>query len=257
MVWRFNVLAHVALGVRLQRLAGEDRTGAVPLIMCLWNRPQRLGEVLRQLSVQEDAPPIRLILWNNKRQNDALYLREIEAFGAPGALASIEFYSSRWNVGGIARFIVAHGITRRSTPEPFLMLDDDQNVSSHFVRDLLDAFAPNTYAGFWAFVIVGNYWERAEAAPGQQATYVGTGGSVCDSSIVRERGFFTRLPGRFAFIEDLWTSAFAASRGWRVEKVDTPIELTLEDSNQYLAMIDLKQEFWEYLKTELAKGRAL
>jgi hypothetical protein len=241
----------------MQRVAGTIPEDGVPLVMCLWNRPHRFPSTLRQLSEQTDCPPIRLLLWNNKPAHTDEYLRAIAAAGAHGAIASIELHTSRRNIGGIARFIVARRVTRPAAPQPFLMLDDDIDISPVFVRDLLRAWEPRTYAGFWAFVITGTYWERRETVPGEQVDYVGTGGTVCDSRIAHDLTFFTHIPARFGFIEDLWASAYVASRGWRLRKVDTPFTLTSEDSNQYLALWHLKPEFWGYLKNELSLGRPL
>lgn len=256
-VWRFETVRQAIFGVRLARIVGAAPHDALPVIVCLWNRPQRIRRTLQLLAEQEGAPPLRVIFWNNKPVNDRHYLGEIEAFGATGAIAAIDYHSSRVNIGGIARFLVARSITRDAPSTPFVMLDDDLDPSATFVRDLLAAYSPRTYAGFWAFVILDQYWERRNAVAGEAAQYVGTGGTVCDAALVRELGFFLRLPGRFAFIEDLWASAYAASRGWRVQKVDTPVELTSEDSNQYLGMIELKARFWAYLRTRLEAARPL
>lgn len=257
MRWRVEVVRHALVGVRLQRVAGPPSDDAVPVIVCLWNRPQRIRATLEVLAQQHASPPLRVIFWNNRPANDAHNLGEIERFGTAGAIASIEYHSSRINIGGIARFLVARSITRGSTSRPFIMLDDDLDPSPAFVRDLLAGFSPRSYAGFWAFVILDRYWERRNAVPGEPAQYVGTGGTICDSALVRDLGFFTRLPGRYAFIEDLWASAYATSRGWRVQKIDTHVELTSEDSNQYLGMIELKAQFWDYLRSRLETARRL
>ncbi|WP_194409120.1 hypothetical protein [Microbacterium cremeum] len=247
----------MAFGVRPRRAVGTPREDAIPVIMCLWGRPDRFARSLEQLAAQEGAPPIRLILWNNKPRNDAHYRAELRAFPTFGAISSVEYVSSRVNIGGIARFIAARAIAPRGSSRPFIMIDDDLDVSTTVVRDLIDAYRPRTYAGWWAFRILGTYWERVEARPGERATYVGTGASICDSALVHERGFFSRLPARWGFIEDLWASAFAASRGWRVEKVETDVELTSEESNQYLKLVDVKPRFWDYLRERLATGRPL
>lgn len=256
-VWRCETMRQAVFGVRLVRVVGAAPPGALPVIVCLWNRPHRIRETLRLLARQQDAPPLRVIFWNNNSVNDAHNLGEIERFGATGAIAGVEYHSSRVNIGGIARFLVARSITRRASSTPFVMLDDDLNPSPSFVRDLLSSYTPRTYAGFWAFVILDQYWERRNAVPGEAAQYVGTGGTVCDADLVRGLRFFSALPGRYAFIEDLWASAYASSRGWRVEKIDTPVELTSEDSNQYLGMIDLKTRFWVYLRKRLETTRPL
>jgi hypothetical protein len=257
LAWRIHVDRYLMLPITLQLVAGRAHDDAIPVIMCLWARPARIADTLEQLAGQSECPPIRLILWNNRPANDAHYLAAIRAMGATGAIASVEFYSSRANVGGIARFLVARSITARSDATPFVMLDDDQDVSDHLIADLLAAWGPRTYAGFWSFTMVSSYWDRHSAELGAQASYVGTGGSICDSSLVHTRGFFSHLPARFGFIEDLWASRFAASHGWSLRRVDTPIELLDEAGNQYHALRELKPVFWDYLEAKSAGGVAL
>ena len=257
LAWRVRVSRHLILPIRLRRITGRAQDGALPVIMCLWARPARITDVLEQLAAQSDCPPIRLILWNNRRANDAHYLAAIRAMGAVGAIASVEFYGSRANIGGIARFLVARSITAARDSAPFVMLDDDQNVSDHLIADLLAAYRPRTFAGFWSFTMFSSYWDRRSTEVGDQASYVGTGGSICDSSLVHTRGFFSHLPARFGFIEDLWASRFAASHGWHLRRVDTPIELLDEAGNQYHSLRELKPAFWDYLEARSAGGAAL
>jgi hypothetical protein len=246
--WRIAVTRGALFGVRLERLVGDDDPAAVPVIMCLWNRVDRIEEILRLLSVQRDCPPIRLVLWNNYRPDDATYRSRIVSTGARGSLVAVEYHCSRVNLGGIARFVLARRLFRGKPSGPFIMLDDDQDVAPTFVRDLLAVYEPRTYAGCWAFVNEGQYWERREANPEEDATYVGTGGSICDSALVRETAFFQRLPVRYGFVEDLWASRVARSRGWRLKKVDTPVTFVLHSHNQFAGLAEVKTRFWSYLE---------
>jgi hypothetical protein len=232
---------------------------AVPVIMCLWRRPWRLEAILDQLAAQIDAPPVRLVLWNNEPANGESSRAAIAAFASrasTGAVRSIEYYESDVNLGGIARFVCARHVTGGRAGVPFIMLDDDQDVSARFLHDLLEAFAPQTYAGIWAFTTRASYWDRVEAADGDRVNYVGTGGSVCDAAIVATDAFF-RIPPRYGFIEDLWASYVAASRGWTLKKVATPFTLLDESGNQYHALRELKDEFRAALQERLARGEVL
>lgn len=215
--------------------------------MCLWKRTDRLPEVIAQLSQQEGGKPVRLILWNNDAAFRRKYEQATKGIVLTGSLSSVELFTSRINVGGIARFIVAHRLVVGGYRGPFITLDDDQNVSGTFLRDMLRASGPNKIAGWWAFRNSSGYWDRTEAADGEDCTYVGTGGAIFDSALVRDRSFFTRLPARYGFLEDTWASHVALTRGWALKKVDTPIEFVLAEHDQGHVLAGLKEEFYQYL----------
>ncbi len=234
-------------------LAGAVDPSSTLVVVCLYNRPERIDAILEQLAAQRGAPPLRLVVWNNARADDAHYRSRIRAFGSLGALASVEFRSSP-NIGGIARFIVARRLLGGRSGIPFVMIDDDQDFDESFIEGLLACHEPRSFSGVWAFFILGSYWARVQAEPGGGASYVGTGGSVCDAGLVGTRGFFWRLPGRYGFIEDLWASMFAGSRGWDLTRAAIPVEFVAEETNQYHGLKDLKPEFYDYLIAQTRAG---
>jgi hypothetical protein len=245
--WRAAVDNELSSRERPALLVGQTDAAAVPVIVCLWNRPDRLAALLAQLSAQTAGPPVRLILWNNANEHSEDYRREIAAWGAQGALASVEFYAPGSNIGGIARFIVARHLRDDGYDGPFITLDDDENISPSFVRDLLAAHRPDGIAGWWAFRSDQHYWDRVAAAPGDAVTYVGTGGAVFDTSIVSDPRFFSELPARYGFLEDIWASAWVLRHGGRLDKVETHIEFVQEELGQYHDLGNLKVEFTQYL----------
>jgi len=230
----------------------DAATSAVPLIMCLWNRPSRIDDVLRMLDAQVAERSIDLVLWNNQPADDAHYRARIAAFAAAagqhGALRSVRYRSSDVNLRGISRFFVARQLWVGGARGPFVMLDDDQDVTEHFLVDALAAWAPRSLAGWWAWQMHGQgYWDRHAATVGERVDYAGTGGCVCDLDIVADTAFFTELPRYFAHLEDLWMCSWAKRRGWVLGKLDTPIEFVLDETNQHHAQVNLKAEFWDYL----------
>lgn len=230
-------------------------TTDVPVIICLWNRPSRIDEILAMLAAQQSAHGIRLMLWNNNADDDRHYRSRIAAFDARGALRSIEYHSSRRNFGGLARFFLARRARIEHTASRhFIILDDDQVVSTSFVEDLMLAAEPHVFGGVWAWQSIDSHWNRRPAAHGQRADYVGTGGSICDLDIVADDSFFSELPRRFSFLEDQWLCAYATMRGWTLKKIDTPVEFVMDETNQFHGLAALKDEFREYL-TELAASQ--
>ncbi|MFF1633605.1 hypothetical protein [Leifsonia sp. NPDC058248] len=226
---------------------GTPRTDAVPLVMCLWNRPQRLGEIVRMLAAQESGHPVRLVLWNNAPQHQA-ELERVLADLPLGALSSVELYASPANIGGVARFVVARWLRNAGTRGAFIMLDDDQQVGPDFVDRMLADYAPHTIAAWWAFANHGSHWRRSELEPGEDAGYAGTGGAVADLDLVSDATFFD-LPARYLMLEDQWMTYYARTNGWTVRKSAVSIEQVMaeESENQYHGLRSLKDEFYDYL----------
>lgn len=220
--------------------AGDD---AVPVVVCLWNRPDRAEDVVRMLSEQRTSVRVRLLLWNNNPRDAGRYAR-LATHDGSGALASVDVHDSARNIGGLARFVAARLARNGGYAGPMVMLDDDQDVSPTFIEDLLRDYLPRSVVAWWAFSQHGSYWRRAEIEPGDEADHAGTGGTVYDSALVADDRFFACLPSRFAFLEDQWMSFVAHRRGWRVVKARTDIGLVSEELNQYHALKPLKDVFF-------------
>lgn len=247
--WRVAMRRYRAGRFAARTLLRHGEPGELAVVMCLWNRRERIDAVLTQLDAQ-DGPRVRLFLWNNRPADDAYYRERIAAYRAHGALAEVTLISSRVNVGGLGRFFVARSLWSGGYRGAFVMLDDDQDVSDHLLTDLLAASGPRTIAGYWAWTMQGDYWARTPAEPGDRVSYVGTGGCACDIDIVADPSFFTELPRYFAFLEDIWMCGYARKRGWVLRKVDTPIEFVLDETNQHHTLAERKAEFYRYLQLD-------
>lgn len=235
---------------RFQRVTGQEAT----VLMCLWNRPERLEPVLRMLDAQDHPPGVRLFLWNNARADHHRYREIIDLFAAKGSLVSVSLVKSPFNVGSIGRFYWARWLSRRSGPRPVLVLDDDQDIMPDFVSVSLSEARPKTLAAWWAFVVTGEYWERRPARRDDLIDHIGPGGMVADSSLFAERGFFTSLPDRYWMLDDIWVSGFAIGHGYRLAKLDVDIEFVLPETNQYHAQGSIKPEFFTYLAPMRTRG---
>lgn len=233
----------------VHRTASLDLAGdaGIPVIMCMWRRPERLAAVLEMLSAQTGVESIRLLVWNNDRSQKAHHRRLLAAWVPSGALTSVRLHSSRVNIGGAARFIVARSLRRAGYRGPVIMLDDDQQISPDFVARLLAAGGPRVYAGVWAWRIHGDYWDRTEALPGEAATYVGTGGAVADVELAGSEELVSTLPTHRLFLEDIWLSAFALRHGYGLRGADASYEFTDRAGDQWHAIADSKSTFFDEL----------
>ena len=246
--WRRSIGAILTNGVAV-RTGGawsSTETGTVPLVMCLWNRPQRINHVLDMLA-SLDGVSVRLLLWNNNHADADVYDRAIRD-AVRGSIASIDLFHSPRNVGGLARFLATRLLVNGGYEGPVAFLDDDQDVTPTFLSDLLRDYTERSVVAWWGFSLHGSYWRRAEIEPGSPADHAGTGGTVLDASLVRDDRFFSRLPRRFAFVEDQWMTFVAHAAGWRVIKGRTHIDLVLEETNQYHGLLPLKDEFYVFAR---------
>lgn len=234
-----------------QILLGTPTAAATPVVICLWNRPQQIRQILEQLDAQDglgDAG-IRLLLWNNAAHDQKYYEQAIRAYVPTGALGSVELFASSANIRGIGRFIAARWLRAQGVSGSFIMLDDDEILGKRVVAELKDAGGPRTIAGFWAWnAALDDYWVRTRADHGGPANYVATGGCVCDLDIVADDSFFRELPELGLFIEDAWMSRYALHRGWLLRGVDVDISFVLHETNQYAPLTWDKVIFWRQLQ---------
>lgn len=213
--------------------------------MCLWNRPGRLADVVRMLRDQQGGHRIDLSLWNNNRREREFYDRALGELELNGALASVRLVHSPFNLGSIGRFYFARAWNRRGIDRAVVVIDDDQDLPDTFIDAAIKAYDPDAVTAFWAFTVHGDYHERDHAEVGDAIQHIGPGGSVSSSSIyVKE--FFTQLPHRYWFLDDLWLSHWALAHDLELRKLDAAIEFVDDDRNQYPALVPLKIEAYRH-----------
>lgn len=216
--------------------------------MCLWNRPTRLARILRMLDAQDTQDGVHLYLWNNRRSDDRAYRSALANHVSRNALTTVDMVRSPFNLGAIARFYWVRRLVLHGYSGPVLVLDDDEEVGTEFVRSALSQYRPDTLACWWAFTVRSSYYDRVFAGPGDRVDYGGTGGMVCPAGIFAEPEFFTTIPPRFWLLDDMWLNHFAIERGFRLDKLEVHIEFVMDETNQSHGQATLKTEFWELLQ---------
>lgn len=235
--------------IAFERLLGTPDDSQLAIVACLWDRPERIEDLLRIVDGQRTTRRLRLVLWNNRAAHTDLFRAAIAAYRPVGALASVELYNSASNVGGIGRFIAIRELRSNGYRGPFVMIDDDQDFGDSFVEDLETVTAPKAISGVWAWNNTDAYWHRTQVtATGAAARHVGTGGSICDSEIVSDPRFFTAIPTRFLFMEDIWMCHYARRNGWRLTMVESPFAFVLSERDQGHAIFDRKEHFFRWLQ---------
>lgn len=222
-----------------------------PVFMCLWNRPSRLIDMLEALDAQDHPDGVTFHIWNNNKLDHEHYRRVVADFRPTGALREVQLVKTPYNLGSMGRFFLAreHGILHG--PGPIIVVDDDENVQPGFVSAARAAYSPTTVAAWWAFEVGRDYYDRKPADLGGPVDHVGPGGMICDSSLFLDDAFFTTMPERFWFVDDLWFTWFAKQKGMTLAKLDTQIEFVMDETNQSYGLVDLKLELFRELYPEL------
>lgn len=225
------------------------------VLMCLWNRPERLVPMLELLDGQEGSPPVAVYLWNNNRADHERYLAELSAWRPRGAVRSIRIVRSPYNLGSIARFYWARQLAQAAA-QPIVVIDDDEDIEPDFLATALRVHEPRTVHGWWAFTVRSDdYFDRQPAVPGGPVDHVGPGGMICDSALFLDPEFFTALPQRYWLLDDLWFTWFAKHRGYTLAKLPVEIEFVLAETNQHWDLGDLKREFYRALESGRIRTR--
>lgn len=248
--WRRAIARELRVARAPSVACGKRNNEAALVVMCLWQRPERLPHILQMLADQHITQGIRLVLWNNNPESAAEGRATVANFGTQGALSSVDYIDSPINLLGMARFIVIRAAVRDGYGLPFaITLDDDQDVQADFVSTLAARGGPDRVAGWWACSIHGTYWERVELQQdGERADYVGTGGAVWPVSMAMDLRFFRDIPLRYRMIEDLWASVWAVRKGWPLTKLVADVRFVLRERDQVYGIEDRKSAFYSYLQ---------
>jgi hypothetical protein len=231
--------------------------GELPVLMCLWNRPSRMTDILEQLDAQDHADGVRLYLWNNNRKDHQHYLSALRAFTPTGALKGAAIVRSPFNLGSIARFYWARKLAPQLHGGPVIVYDDDQDITPTFVSTAVAAYRPDGVEAFWAFYVDGpDYSDRQFAGVGDRVDHAGPGGMICPSRLFLDDRFFTRLPDEYWLIDDLWFSHFARKSGLTIRKLPVDIEFVLPETNQHWHQGASKLPFWRLLQENSPLDRA-
>jgi hypothetical protein len=241
-------IATVRARVRTERnLGGWKRSQRIslpigdrlPVIFCTWRRLERLEHTLKQLAAQDI--PVQAVIWNNSPERS-----RIDAVVASAEVPVVVHHSTR-NIGGFGRFYLAREVLRAGH-RSVIFIDDDQDFGPTTTSELLHHHRPRSLSGWWAFRFTGRgYGDRARCAPGEPASYVGTGGMIIDTAVFGDSRLF-RCPRRFWFVEDLWL-CYIANRHCDYEMFRSPaqFEVTEDEHALYLSLSRTKWQFQRYL----------
>jgi len=175
-------------------------TNNVAIVMCIWNRPERLRKTLEMLSMQKNKDFI-LCLWNNNNNLNTFVDNMCTEFSEDLIIKIKHSYN---NIGGIGRFYFAREIMNEY--DKILFIDDDQDFNDEMVNYFLNQYDFDAVKSRWSFIFGNKYTSRERIFDYNiNVKYCGTGGMILPSKIFGFDKIF-EIPEKYKYIEDLWLS---------------------------------------------------
>ena len=214
----------------------EDR---VPVIFCTWRRLERLPGTLAMLAAQDI--PVQALIWNNSPDRGP-----VEQAAAGASIPVVVHHSAR-NIGGFGRFYLAREAAEQGH-NSVVFIDDDQDFGASAIGDLVAHHGPRSLSGWWAFRLPRlDFWHQEAAAPGEVASYVGTGGMAADGAVFRDVRLFG-CPRRFWFVEDVWLCYFASHvLGYGLFKSTAQFDLIDDGRDQFPSLAWVKERLMRWV----------
>ena len=226
-----------------------------PIEVCflVYQRPQRVPDILRQLKVQT-LQNFKVNIWNNSGV-------ELDVSDFPQD--KIKVINSEENLGSKVRFKLA----KQTTGNPIIFFDDDENLDTNFIE-----YNYNEYLKFGSKCILGwfartfskeSYWDSIGAKYGEKVDYVGTGGMILDREIIDKEPLLQNIPKPFKKVEDLYLCYLARmNHGMEMIKIEPTCSILVDDKDQYKsidkegAFKELRTKGWELLRERNRKQDA-
>lgn len=238
-------------------VTNKTNNNSIPVVLCLWNRIDRLLEQIKNLNLQT-YNNFHLYIWNNNYNKkdlvDLILNKKIQKF-------NISCYHSQENIGGFGRFIMTKHILNEKDFSDVIFIDDDQildtNVFSHLVKK------KKKKCGFhWSgrkFYVNKNYWNSWSNIFTQNTNekynlldYGGTGTMIIDTEFFNDDSFFY-INKKYLFIEDLWMSYYAIKKyNYQLHNcsfLNVSVIDDQKDQSLNSNMKNLKNEFLQILRT--------
>lgn len=225
-------------GWHLQRCHYWERRG-IEVCFVVYQRPQRVPEILKQLKAQT-IQTFKVNIWNNSGE-------KLDISDFPDG--RVKVIDSKTNVGSQARFKLA----KQTTGNPIIFFDDDENLDPNFVE-----YHYNQYLKFGAECILGSftrtfnkesYWDSMDVLYGQVVDYVGTGGMVLDRDIIDKEPLLQKIPKPFDKAEDLYLCYLARmNHGLKLIRIEPAHKLLVDGKDQFLGLRKYKEEAFKKLR---------
>ena len=219
----------------------------VAIIMCTWQRPERLKITLDLLSRQTNTNFL-FYIWNNNKNigefiNSTINLCQNKLL--------IQVMHSDVNIGGFGRFLLAEMLIEKH--DKVIFIDDDQIFNDNMIDRFLQVYDGNAIKSRWAWKFnSASYSDRTQINEDNvDVHYCGTGGMILPMNVFKCEELY-KIPKEFLFVEDLWLSFIAnhyLSMKLTSIKNDFITQETDSKDQSTLNFLTVKNKLLEYLIT--------
>lgn len=177
------------------------------VILCVWQRPERLAGTLQALAGQTDRAFDLYLVDNNPGVREFVDDLCDRAWVAYGLAAAVIHHSE--NRYCFARVELAHELVSAGRPYTHLLfVDDDQEFGPGYVAECKREARDDALVGWRGWWFDGHYWERHEAEPGGPCQFVVGCGMIAPAAVFRDPAVLAIPPG-CGCMDDLWLSYYA------------------------------------------------
>ncbi len=201
--WLDKVLEEVQ---RISRGAPEPEDPRLCVLLCVWQRPERLDLSLEMLGRQADKAFDLYLVNNNVELCDLVNETALRFTGR----LNVKIRHNVENRLCMARVEVAHQLACDGTVDyPFyIFLDDDLDIGKDWIAECRREATSDALVGWRAWLFDGNYWQRHAAEIGGPAHLVTGAGMIAPAAVLAHPGVLD-LPFADGCMDDLWLSYVA------------------------------------------------
>lgn len=216
------------------------------VLLCVWQRPERLPGTLRMLAAQTDRDFTLYLINNNPELHDL-----VDQLVQPYALRLRTWVRhNSENRFCMARVEVAHELVAEGASYPFyLFLDDDLDVGEDWIAQCRREARPDALVGWRAWLFDGNYWQRHAADVGGPAHLVTGAGMIVPAAVLACPRVLD-LPLEDGCMDDLWLSYVANHElGYRLTRGQfTSVAVVVDGKDCYVRYHQEKIDLLERLR---------
>lgn len=217
----------------------------VAIIMCAWQRPERLKITLDLLCNQTNMN-FMFYIWNNNK-NIGEFINSTTNLYQNKLL--IQVVHSDVNIGGFGRFLLAEMLIEKH--DKVIFIDDDQIFNNNMVDKFLENYDENAIKSRWAWKFnSASYSDRVQINEGDvNIHYCGTGGMILPIKVFKCEELY-RIPQEFLFVEDLWLS-FIGNHYLSMKLISIKNDFIAQEADNKdqstLSFLTIKNKLLEYL----------
>lgn len=214
------------------------------VVMCVWQRIERLPKTLAMLRAQTDAD---WRLWLVVNQPELAELVQAVAYTDD----RISVVVNQDNRGSFAKIEQGHKLALQGW-RWVVLIDDDFDFGPTMLADLRAQARPDAIISWRVHTLIpgGNYWHRTPTQVGCEGSYVEGTGTIIPAGALADAGILDAIGRVHSPADNVWLSYYANGvLGYKLIQGRVPGCSEFQDGkNQYRQHIEMKIRFLDALR---------